>query len=120
MLVDDDTLVSVERVRSLLGCYIRDTRPIILGQSSVSRSCCHPFGAGRRTGYITTRGEGTFFPDGGAGIILNRAMVTSLSDTCICWANNTRWVAVWSTAEIFYCSLIRGSDDILAERGHYR
>ena len=37
-----------------------------------------------RVGFITSIGEGSFFPAGGPGIVLNRSMVTSLLNTCKC------------------------------------
>ena len=40
---------------------------------------------GMRVGFINSLGEGTIFPAGGPGIILNRAMVQCLVTTCQCW-----------------------------------
>lgn len=70
VLVDDDTILGVARVLSMLACYTEVKEPIILG---------------KRAGFLTTLGEGPIFPTGGAGIALNKEMVGRLVTTCRCW-----------------------------------
>ena len=55
-----------------------------------------------RVGFINSLGEGSFFPAGGAGIILSRAMVASLVSTCKCWDSQymvRRWVRRYAGLE---------------------
>ena len=57
---------------------------------------------GMRVGFINSLGEGSFFPAGGAGIILSRAMVASLVSTCKCWDSQymvRRWVRRYAGLE---------------------
>lgn len=70
VLVDDDTILSVARVRSMISCYRDQVTPVMIGM---------------RVGFISSIGEGSYFPAGGAGIVLNRDMVESLVSSCKCW-----------------------------------
>jgi len=73
VIVDDDTVLSVARLASLLSCYTGEDSPVLLGQ---------------RYGYMAATGRGYNYITGGGGMIMNRAAASTLS-TCDCPSENT-------------------------------
>jgi len=73
VVVDDDTILSVSRLASLLSCYTGEEGPFLLGQ---------------RYGYMVAIGHGYNYITGGGGIVMNREAVSLLS-SCSCPENNT-------------------------------
>jgi len=77
VIADDDTILSVNRLASLLSCYTSEEEPFLLGQ---------------RYGYMVAQGHGYNYITGGGGIILNRAGVSSLLSSpgsCLCPSEDT-------------------------------
>ncbi|KAH8413962.1 hypothetical protein KR009_008472 [Drosophila setifemur] len=72
MLVDDDTLLSVSRVSSLLSCY-NHTELVYLGQ---------------RYGYRLHAPDGFNYHTGGAGILLSMPLVRLIVERCSCPSPN--------------------------------
>jgi len=68
VIVDDDTVLSVARLASLLSCYTAEEGPVLLGQ---------------RYGYMAANGKGYNYITGGGGIVMNRAAAKSLA-ACPC------------------------------------
>lgn len=75
VIADDDTILSVARLASLLSCYTDEEGPLLLGQ---------------RYGYMVANGHGRGYNyiTGGGGMIFNRESATILS-SCPCPSEDT-------------------------------
>jgi len=73
VIVDDDTVLSVARLASLLSCYTGEETPVLLGQ---------------RYGYMAATGRGYNYITGGGGMVMNRAAASALS-SCDCPSADT-------------------------------
>merc|ERR1712130_1008123 len=73
VIVDDDTVLSVARLASLLSCYTGEETPVLLGQ---------------RYGYRAATGRGYNYITGGGGMVMNRAAASALS-SCDCPSADT-------------------------------
>lgn len=67
-IVDDDTLISIPRLKSLLACYDSDEMIAI----------------GERYGYMAVKRHGYDYITGGGGMIFSRALVEELADPDVC------------------------------------
>jgi len=73
VIADDDTVLSVARLSSLLSCYRGEQGPRLIGQ---------------RYGYMAASGRGYSYVTGGGGMLLNRA-AASLLASCSCPREDT-------------------------------
>ena len=118
VIVDDDTVLSVARLASLLSCYTGEETPVLLGQRLYIRNIwkgfrigdylTHPFlgtslqlpllwfhyNISRhlnhfcRYGYMAATGRGYNYITGGGGMVMNRAAASALS-SCDCPSADT-------------------------------
>ncbi|XP_042869566.1 beta-1,3-glucosyltransferase-like [Penaeus japonicus] len=74
-IVDDDTLISIPRLKSLLACYDPDEMVAI----------------GERYGYMAVKRHGYDYITGGGGMVFSRGLVEELADpdVCSCPTNDT-------------------------------
>ncbi|KAH9491498.1 Beta-1,3-glucosyltransferase [Bulinus truncatus] len=73
LVADDDTIINLDRLRSLLACY-NPHQPVALGE---------------RYGYALARGGGYDYITGGGGMVFSQSVVKVLSSNCRCYTDDS-------------------------------
>ncbi|GFO43278.1 beta-1,3-glucosyltransferase [Plakobranchus ocellatus] len=72
LIADDDTIINLDQLRSLLACY-RSDQPVALGE---------------RYGYGLVRGGGYDYITGGGGMVFSRPAIQFLAERCRCYSDD--------------------------------